>query len=165
MLKGIIKIQAITRGKHMRENEVKLRHNDNDRCPTSSASVTTASDLGSEHDLVAFNDPATSAPATTLGTIVPIIKIQAIARKKYVLVHAHDSRYAQEHQRPDLDTKARPQATVDKPTRPREERPKWHDEAKNDLQAWVDSHAPTCTIAAATPPRRKDPTFERFTNP
>ncbi|KAH8062954.1 hypothetical protein JL721_8569 [Aureococcus anophagefferens] len=249
MLKGIIKIQAITRGKHMRENEVKLYHNDNDSMPdlvdasvtTASdlgsehdlvafndlghigacdnvredenevklyhndndsmpdlvdASVTTASDLGSEHDLVAFNDPGHTGACdnvredeianfdipdtrsdydaammhaqhahvmqttaflganvmSSLGTIVPIIKIQAIARKKYVLSYtAHDSRYAQEHQRPDLDTKARPQATVDKPTRPREERPKWHDEAKNDLQAWVDSHAPTCTIAAATP--------------
>ncbi|KAH8065067.1 hypothetical protein JL722_1965 [Aureococcus anophagefferens] len=51
MLKGIIKIQAITRGKHMRENEVKLYHNDNDSMPDLvDASVTTASDLGSEHD-------------------------------------------------------------------------------------------------------------------
>ena len=33
MLKGITKIQAITRGKHMRENEVKLYHNDNDSMP------------------------------------------------------------------------------------------------------------------------------------
>ena len=56
-----------------------------------------------------------------MGTIMPIIKIQAIARKKYVLSNAfHDSRYAQEHQKPDLDTKARSQAAMDKPTRARE---------------------------------------------
>ncbi|KAH8045269.1 hypothetical protein JL720_16756 [Aureococcus anophagefferens] len=48
------------------ENEVKLYHNDNDSMPDLvDASVTTASDLGSEHDLVAFNDPGHTGACTT----------------------------------------------------------------------------------------------------